>query len=90
MICLLSNEKYCGNVMIFKTYTVKEYIPYKVKRSKRNNGEYDQYFATANHPAIVSEEMFAAVQEEKARRSNVDESGKRKNSRYSVKRSFLQ
>ncbi|MDL2318698.1 recombinase family protein, partial [Eubacteriales bacterium OttesenSCG-928-A19] len=71
---------------IFKTYTVKEYKPYKVKRSKKNNGEYERYIATANHPAIISEEMFNAVQEEKARRSNVDENGNRKNTHYSVKR----
>lgn len=87
--CLLSNEKYCGNVMIFKTYTVKQYMPYKVKRRKKNDGKYERYYAIANHPAIISEEMFNAVQAEKARRSNVDENGNRTKTRYSAKRRTL-
>ena len=43
----------------------------------------------SDHPAIISKEIFEAVQTEKARRSNVEitETGtKRKSTRYSKKR----
>ena len=46
------------------------------------------YLATDNNPAIISKEVFEAVQVEKARRSNVmkDENGsQRKNQKYSSK-----
>lgn len=48
-----------------------------------------QYLATDNHPAIITEEVFNAVQKEKANRSNVmvDENGHRvrKSTKYSSK-----
>ena len=86
---LLSNEKYSGNVEIFKTYTVKEYSPFKIVKTKKNNGEFDRYVAIANHPAVISKKDFDAVQDEKARRTNVEytvEGAKRKSTRYSAKR----
>ena len=86
---LLSNEKYCGDVVIFKTYTAKEYTPFKVVKTKKNKGEFARYVAIGNHPVIISKEDFEAVQAEKARRTNVEsaEDGpKRKPTRYSVKR----
>lgn len=48
-----------------------------------------QYLSSDNNPAIISKEMFEAVQMEKGRRSNVvkDEKGsKRKNEKYSSKK----
>lgn len=49
-----------------------------------------QYLASANHPAIIIEEIFAAVQTAKADRSNVvaDENGQkvRKTTKYSSKK----
>ena len=86
---LLSNDKYSGDVTIFKTYTTMEYVPYKRKRTKKNDGEFARYISIANHPAIVSKDVFETVQNEKARRTNVEmsEDGiKRKSTRYSVKR----
>jgi len=86
---LLSNRKYTGDVEIFKTYTVKEYSPIKVVKTKKNKGEFDRYVAIASHPAIISKTDFAAVQDEKARRTNVEiteDGAKRKSTRYSVKR----
>lgn len=48
-----------------------------------------QYLATDNHPAIITEEVFEAVQKEKANRSNivVDENGQsvRRYTKYSSK-----
>lgn len=69
---MLSNDKYAGNVILFK---------------KSLNGE--RYLSKKNHPAIVSDEIFQAVQIEKGRRSNVEitEDGvKRKSSKYSAKK----
>lgn len=49
-----------------------------------------QYLASDNHPAIITEEIFAAVQKVKADRSNVvvDENGRqvRKSTKYSSKK----
>ena len=49
-----------------------------------------QYLSTDNHPAIISEEVYAATQKEKANRSNVtvDENGQkvRKSTKYSSKK----
>ena len=89
---LLSNEKYCGNVLIFKTYAEVEHFPTKVKRRKENNGEQAQYISEFNHPAIISKDIFDAVQFEKERRSNVeivDGVAVRKVKRYSAKRDKL-
>lgn len=48
------------------------------------------YLASGNNPAIISKEIFEAVQIEKGRRSNMvkDENGtgKRKDSKYSSKK----
>lgn len=49
-----------------------------------------QYLASDNHPAIITEEIFTAVQKEKANSNNVvvDENAQkvRKSSKYSSKR----
>ncbi len=86
---LLSNDKYSGDVTIFKTYTAKEYSPFKAIKRKDNHGEHERYVSLACHPAIISKDDFDAVQAEKARRSNVeavDGEWKRKSTHYSVKR----
>lgn len=56
-----------------------------------DNNKFDvQYLASDNHPAIITEEIFTAVQKEKAIRSNVvaDEDGhqSRKSTKYSSKK----
>ena len=59
-----------------------------VKLLKSGNSEV-QYLSTDNNPAIISKEVFEAVQVEKARRSNVVRSGngtQRKSKKYSSKR----
>ena len=50
----LSNDKYTGNVILFKISLNSE-----------------RYLSEKNHPAIISEETFKAVQIEKDSRSNV-------------------
>ena len=47
-----------------------------------------QYLSSANNPAIISKEVFEAVQIEKKRRSNMvknDDGWQRKNKKYSSK-----
>ena len=62
---ILTNEKYCGDVLGQKTY--KEcVIGGKVMR---NNGQLPQVLIQNNHPGIVTREWFYEVQEEMKRRS---------------------
>ena len=82
---MLSNEKYIGNALVFKTYTT--YTP-KPKRVQNNDHSHEQIQLNDAHMPIISKKMFDAVQEEKAHRSNIitDENGThRKDTRYSSK-----
>ena len=62
---ILRNEKYVGDLLLQKTY-VADHI---TKVCKKNNGDLPQYFVQDNHEAIVSREMFEAVQAELVRRA---------------------
>lgn len=62
---ILTNERYCGDVLGQKTYT-ESVINGK---SRRNNGELPQVLIQNNHPGIVSRETFYEVQEEMKRRA---------------------
>ncbi len=55
---ILTNERYCGNVLTWKTFTADLYE----HKHKRNRQDRDQYLYRARHPAIVSTEKFEAVQ----------------------------
>ncbi len=55
---ILTNERYCGNVLTWKTFTSDLYE----HRHKRNRQDRDQYLYRARHPAIISVEKFDAVQ----------------------------
>lgn len=63
---LLSNEKYTGRVMLQKTISTGA-------TQIENDGLMDQYLYAGTHEAIISDEMFKAVQEEKQKRSNIPE-----------------
>ena len=56
---ILSNEKYIGDSLVQKRFTPDE-LPL---RQKRNNGEISQYYIQNSHPAIISKEIYEAVQE---------------------------
>ena len=61
-------------------------------KRKTKRGERRQYYAIGSHPAIISKEIFEAVQEERKRRSNVeiiDGKKTRKASKYSSKTNDL-
>ena len=62
---ILGNEKYCGDVLMQKTFT-QDCINKKVIK---NTGQLPMYLIQNNHPAIVSREIYQAVQAEKTRRS---------------------
>ncbi len=63
---ILRNEKYMGDVLLQKTYTVD----FLTKKKKKNNGELTQYYITDNHPAIIPREDFLNAQLELARRNS--------------------
>ena len=55
---ILSNERYCGDVLARKTFT-PTYLNHK---SKRNNHDRNQYRQKDHHEAIISRDDFFAVQ----------------------------
>jgi hypothetical protein len=61
---ILTNEKYKGDALLQKKFTVD----FLTKRSKINEGEVPQYYVEDSHPAIISPELFDAVQVELKRR----------------------
>lgn len=66
---MLTNEKYMGDALLQKTYTV-DFLSHK---AKKNNGEVPQYYIKDDHEPIISKEMFNAVQNELAsRKENMD------------------
>ena len=62
---ILTNEKYCGDVLLQKTY-VSDCISKKVIR---NTGQLPMYLVENHHEGIVDRKTFDAVQAEMARRS---------------------
>ena len=61
---MLSNEKYKGDALLQKTYTVN----FLTKKRVKNNGQVPQYYVEESHPAIINKEMWEAVQLEMERR----------------------
>jgi len=55
---ILRNEKYCGDVLMQKTFTV-DYLTHK---TKKNEGERDQFYIADHHDAIVSREVWDKAQ----------------------------
>lgn len=55
---ILTNERYCGNVLTWKTFTADLYE----HKHKRNRKDRDQYLYTDQHEAIISPEKFESVQ----------------------------
>jgi len=64
---MLSNEKYMGDVLQQKTYT----IDFLTKKRVKNNGIVPQYYIEDDHEAIIPKELYYQVQEEKARRASL-------------------
>lgn len=67
VISILTNEKYRGDALLQKTFTVD----FLTKKTKVNEGEVPQYYVEANHEAIIPPEEFEMVQAEIARRKKI-------------------
>lgn len=83
---MLTNEKYMGDALLQKTYTVD----FLTKKKVLNKGIVPQYYIENDHEPIIPKELFHRVQEEKARRSSLYRHASRKKdagkkSRYSSK-----
>ena len=80
---ILQNEKYCGDVLLQKTFT--EDVLTGVH--KKNTGQLPQYYIENYHEGIVSKQMFREVQAEIARRNSKSAANqrKRRRGRYSSK-----
>lgn len=63
---ILKNEKYKGDAMLQKSFTVN----FLTKKKKVNEGEVPQYYVENSHPAIISAEVFDLVQQEIKKRKN--------------------
>jgi len=61
---ILRNEKYIGDALLQKTYTVD----FLTKKRVKNNGLVPQYYVENSHEAIIPREIFMQVQEELVRR----------------------
>lgn len=83
---MLQNEKYMGDALLQKTYT----IDFLTKKRVKNQGIVPQYYIEDNHEPIIPKELFYRVQEEKARRASMNKSSiarkdKQEKSKYSSK-----
>lgn len=63
---ILKNEKYVGDALLQKTYTL-DCITHKVVR---NHGERPMYLVTDHHAPIIDRDTYNRVQQELARRSS--------------------
>lgn len=62
---ILTNEKYCGDVLLQKTYT-SDCIS---KKTLRNTGQLPMYLLENHHVGIIDRQTFDTVQAEMARRN---------------------
>lgn len=78
---ILQNEKYIGDALLQKTYTVD----FLNKKRVQNNGIVLQYYVENSHPPIIPRDLYMQVQEEMVRRANLHSGEKRKKRVYSSK-----
>ena len=64
MRSILTNEKYKGDALLQKCYT----IDFLTKKTKKNEGEVPQYYVKQSHEAIISPEIYDLVQDELKKR----------------------
>ena len=65
---MLRNEKYMGDALLQKTYTVD----FMTKKKVLNKGIVPQYYVEDDHEPIIPKELFYRVQEELARRASMN------------------
>ena len=76
---MLRNEKYMGDALLQKTYTVD----FMTKKRVINKGIVPQYYVEDDHEPIIPKELFYRVQEELARRASMNKAAvtRKKNQR---------
>jgi len=79
---ILKNEKYTGDLLLGKTYTVDPIT----KQRLENFGEEEQYYVKNHHEAIISKDAFIKAKDVRARRNINKETGRRQ--QYSRKYTF--
>lgn len=79
---ILTNEKYIGDALLQKTYTVSILD----KKRATNNGEMPKYYVEGSHEDIIDRDVFMKVKAEIARRANLNPDGKCRvyNSKYAL------
>lgn len=68
---ILQNEKYIGDALLQKTYTVD----FLNKKRVQNNGIVPQYYVENSHEPIIPRDLYMQVQEEMARRAKPAQRG---------------
>jgi DNA invertase Pin-like site-specific DNA recombinase len=83
---ILRNEKYIGDALLQKTYTVD----FLSKKRVPNNGIVPQYYVENSHEPIIPREIFMQVQEQLVKRRcvHISKNGKKRN--YSNKHPLSQ
>lgn len=79
VVKILRNEKYIGDAVLQKTYTVD----FLEKKRAKNDGLIPQYYVEGSHEAIISDQIFMEVQAEIARRAALRTDTKDKSSYFS-------
>lgn len=74
---ILQNEKYCGDVLLQKTF-IEDVL---TGVSKKNTGQLPQYYIENNHEGIVTKQTFREAQAEIARRNSKSCANRRKQKR---------
>jgi len=64
---ILTNEKYIGDALLQKTYTVD----ILEKKREANKGQVPKYYVENSHEGIIPKDIFLKVQEEITRRANL-------------------
>ena len=79
---ILTNEKYIGDALLQKTYTVSVLD----KKRVPNNGLVPKYYVEGSHEAIIDKDTFLRVQAELARRSSIKTGEKKRtySSKYAL------
>lgn len=79
---ILTNEKYIGDALLQKTYTVNTLEKTRVV----NNGYAPKYYVEGSHEPIIDKEVFLRVQAEIVRRANIHTEGKKRvySSKYAL------
>ena len=78
---ILQNEKYIGDALLQKTYTVD----FLNKKRVQNKGIVPQYYVENSHEPIIPRDLYMQVQEEMIQRANLHSGANREKRVYSSK-----